>query len=367
MTATPSTFATTVARLHAELARDGLPVADMRRAPSLELHLAGAPSGAARPAERPTPIEPLEGPIEARPVTRVAPGASRLRYFLDGAQRTFLVWRCGLVPVTATVAAAAVLVRDGAGRCAVVPGTLRLEHAWLIPRRLPTPELGELLRRIDGVGMTVADPLERVADDADYAAAAGDYGRLVELAYDRARAVREGLERRLLREWASHPDRAGDDGWIVVDGRLHAVAPRAVGLVKQFGDRYLAGADAETLLGLAPGQRTTAFRPTDRYRGAGLTPDADGGEPAPEARTLWYLRLWDATGLDARHALIRVEAGPEVRDAAQIDELSSWLLAERTPRATGDERWATLLYPVHYLERILKRRLEADTRGWPSS
>ena len=45
--------------------------------------------------------------------------------------------------------------------------------------------------------------------------------------------------------------------------------------------------------------------------------------------------------------------------------MSAWLMAERTPRATADARWATLLYPVHYLERILKRRLEADTRGWP--
>jgi hypothetical protein len=43
------------------------------------------------------------------------------------------------------------------------------------------------------------------------------------------------------------------------------------------------------------------------------------------------------------------------------------VLAERTPRATGDARWATLLYPVHLLERILKRRLDADTRGWPGA
>ncbi len=69
--------------------------------------------------------------------------------------------------------------------------------------------------------------------------------------------------------------------------------------------------------------------------------------------------------MDARHALVRVEAGPEVREQAQIDELSAWLMAERTPRATADARWATLLYPVHFLEQILKRRLAADTRGWP--
>jgi len=360
-----TTFAGRVARLHAELARDGVPVSDMRRAQSLELQMVGVPDLGARSGSRLAGIEPLEGPIEAKPVPPLAPSASRLRYFLDGAQRTFLVWRCGLVPVAATVAAAAVLVRDEAGRCAVVPGTLRLEHAFLIPRRLASARLDELLDRIDAQGMAVADPLEKIEDDDEYARVAADYGRLVELAYDRARRVREGLEQELLRTWAADPARAGDDGWIVVDGRLHAVAPRAIGLVKQFADSYLGGGDAETLLGLPPGHRTTAFHPTDRFRGVGLDAARDG--PDPDARTLWYLRLWDAAGLDARHALVRIEAGPDVRETARIDELSGWLMAERTPRAVADARWATLLYPVHYLERILKRCLEADTRGWPGA
>ena len=364
------TFTAQVARLHGELTRDGVPVSDMRGAQSLESQLAGVADLGGRPAPRPADarrgIEPLEGPIEARAVPRLPPRASRLRYFLDGAQRTFLVWRCGLVPVAATVAAAGILARDQDGRCELVPGTLRLEHAWLIPRRAASPQLAALLRRIDAVGMTVADPLERVEDAAEYAAAAGDYGRLVELAYDRARKVREGLELDLLRRWAADPARAGDDGWIVVDGRLHAVVPRALGLVKQFGDSYLTGADAETLLNLAPGHRTTAFFPTDRYRGIGANGNG-AADHDPDARTLWYLRLWDATGLDARHALVRVEAGPDLRASHEIDEVSAWLLAERTPRATADARWATLLYPVHYLERILKRSLEADTRGWPGA
>ena len=369
-TAVRRTFAASLARLHAELARDGVAVSDMRRAQSLELQLAGGSELGARPAPRLAGpgrgFEPLEGPIEARPVPRLPASVSRLRYFLDGAQRTFLVWRCGLVPVAATVAAAGILARDRDGRCGLVPGTLRLEHAWLVPRRAASQQLGELLRRIDVVGMTVADPLDRFEDDAEYAAAAADYGRLVELAYDRARNVREGIELELLRRWGADPARAVDDGWIVVDGRLHAVVSRAIGLVKQFGDSYLSGADAETLLGLAPGHRTTAFCPSDRYRGAGLNGHG-ASEHEADARTLWYLRLWDATGQDARHGLVRVEAGPDLHASDEIDELSAWLMAERTPRASADARWATLLYPVHYLERILKRCLEADTRGWPGA
>lgn len=362
-----ATFADRVARLHAEMARDGVPFSDMRRSPSLETQLAGVPDVGARPPARASGIEPLEGSIEARPVPRLAPGTSRLRYFLDGAQRTLPCWRVGLAPVVATITAAAVLRRDAAGRCEVVPGTLRLEHAWLVPRRLAEPRLEPVIERIEAAGGLIVDPLAPTSpDDDDGEPIVADYGHLVERAYAAARQVREAVERDLLRDWAADPAIAGDEGWIVVDGRLRLVVPRAVGLVKQFGNAYLAGGDAETLLGLAPGHRTTAFHPTDRFRQLGLGRDDEPG-PDPDARTLWYQRLWDSAGRDARHALIRVEAGPDVRTTAEIDQLAAWVMAERTPRATADARWATLLYPVHFLERILKRRLEADTRGWPGA
>lgn len=353
-----ASFADRVNRLHGEMIRDGVALADMRRGQALELVFAGATEVGKRTATARVPgIEPLEGPIQARPVPRLAAGSSRLRYFLDGTQRTLPVWRCGLVPIVATVAAAAVLGRDEDGRCEIVPGTLRLRHVWLIPLRLQTPALAEVVGRIGEAGGLLVDPLADIEDDHVYEATVGDYGLLVERAHRAAGRVRDDLERGLLEEWTLDPARQRGDGWIVVDGRLHTPATRALGLVKQFTSSYLAGADSETLLGLHPGHRTTAFFPTDRFRGG----------PEPAARTLWYLRLWDATGQDARHSLVRVEAGPDVRETAQIDELSAWLMAERTPRATADARWATLLYPVHFLERILKRRLEADTRGWPGA
>jgi hypothetical protein len=178
------------------------------------------------------------------------------------------------------------------------------------------------------------------------------------LAYVAARNVREEVEARVLSDWVQRPEWDASDDWIVVDGRLRSPQPRSIGLVKQFSDAYLSGSEAETLLGLPPGYRTTAFLPTnDRRRGG----------PEPEQRTLWYIRLWDAAGMDARHALVRIEAPRTVCTTEEIDRISGWILAERTPRATGDSRWATLLYPVHLLERILKRRLDADTRGWPGA
>lgn len=346
-----------IARLHSALSADGVAVNDMRRAQSLELQFAGAPELSSRP-KRAVGIEPLEGPIEARLVAPSLPHESRLRFFLDGAQRTFLAWRCNTIPILATIATTAILKRDQAGRCEVVPGTLRLQHALIAPRQHPDPELQRTLAQIDRHGLRVIDPFEvEPVDDAD-AGILLDYGYLVEKSYRAGRSIREAIELDLLREWETGGVDPNGDGWLVVDGRLLSPAPRAIGLVKQFSDAYLSGAEAAMMLSLPPGYRTTAFFPSDR-RGLG------GSDP--DARTLWYLRMWDAAGLDARHALVRVEAPASVRTTAEIDRLSSWVWSERTPRATRDARWATLLYPVHYLERILKRCLDADTQGWPSA
>jgi hypothetical protein len=356
----PISFADRISRMHAELLREGVPVSDMRRSPALELQFAGAGElGRGTAAARGAGIEPIEGPIAARRVPTIPARESRLRYFLDGAQRTFAVWRCGLVPTAATVVAAGVLRRDPGADGLIAPGTLRMEHCWLIPAGLD-PRVDALRERIARDGMRIEDPRDAAPGRHHDAGAEPDidYGRLHELAYVAARNVREEVEAGVLAEWVSRPEwRTGAD-WIVVDGRLRTPAPRTIGLVKQFSDAYLSGAEAETLLGLPPGYRTTAFLPQGRSRRFGED---------SEARTLWYLRLWDAAGMDARHALVRIEAPREVCTTEEIDRISAWVLAERTPRATGDARWATLLYPVHLLERILKRRLDADTRGWPGA
>ncbi len=374
---TSISFTDRINRLNAGLIRDGISVSDMRRSPSLELQFAGAGDlGRSHNGTRPAGIEPIEGPIAARRVPVIVPRDSRLRYFLDGAQRTFAVWRCGLVPTAATVVAAGILQRVPGEDGAMVPGTLRMEHCWLIPRESGDARVEELLERIEAEGMRVVDPREGRYGDGETASQQDsqledtmsdlrppnsdsemDYGHLHELAYVAARKVRDEVETQVLGNWVRHPDWDTGDDWIVVDGRLRSPAPRVIGLVKQFSDALLSGPDAETLLGLAPGYRTTAFHPTDRFRGG----------RDPEARTLWYIRLWDSAGMDARHALVRIEAPHSVCTTEEIDRISGWILAERTPRATGDSRWATLLYPVHLLERILKRRLDADTRGWPGA
>jgi len=322
-----------------------------------------------KPDDMPDGVERIETDlIEARTVPAMQ-RPSRLRYFLDGTQRTMQVWRVGVVPIATTIAAAALLYRTPEGGVEIAPGTLRFKHVWLIPRRCAQPGLEDVVGAIEASGGEVFDPLDEFAE-AEYAALAGDYGKLQQASYIASRWVREELELKLLDEWGrGAPDRSDDD-WLVVDGRLQLVVPNAIGLVKSMTRQQLSGIEAIRVFNLAPAERTTAFRlPLDKWREHGLRYDlhsipASGPFDAP---TLWFVRLHNALGQDARHALVRVEASKDVRGAEQIDELSAWLLAERAPRATSDARWATLLYPIHLLEEILKRRVDAHTRGWPAA
>lgn len=362
-------FTRLVAELQREMRRSGDDFADMRGSDSLELIFAGAASRASlEPSRANREILTLEGRtrIESTAVPWPAASPARLTCFLDGSQRTLRVWRIGLVPIVATIAAAGILHRDRQGQAAMLPGTLRLSHTWLIPHETGSRQVDSLIARLEDAGAEIVDPLARWSETPDYGAMANDYGRMVEAAYTAAREVRQRLEIELLDQWPAGLDGVEDDCWIVVDGRLRLAVPRALGLVKDITNQHLQGGDALELFNLRPGHRTTAFYPSDRRRSTELKTIAleATGDHRP---ALWYLRMRSPEGQDARHALIRVEAPHEVTASARIDDLSAWLLAERSPRPTADARWDTLLYPVHYLEQILKHHVAGTTRGWPGA
>jgi hypothetical protein len=340
----------------------GLDVSDMRQAGALELNLGGGgfePTSAALAGE--IEITRLEGPVTGRQVpAAVLP--SRLRYFLDGTQYTYPAFFVKHIPVFSALSAAAILTRDRDGNVSIVPGTLRMQHSWIIPSGCELPEMQSVCEALNSVGARIVDPLAAIADDPDrYARSVADYGHIERKALQAARKERETLERALLRDWAASND---DDGWIVVDGALREPVPNAVGLVKSFTYQYLTGEEAANLFSLKAQHRTGAFVAANRWRQA---EEEEDRQPDPADRVLWYLRFWDAAGRDARHALVRIEASSDLRDPEQIDTLSAWLLAERAPRATADSRWDTLLYPIHLLERMLKRRVNADTLAWPGA
>lgn len=349
------TVARQAAGVHADLRRLGLDILDMRAEVQLEQTLVG-------PVELEEPFRPdderatiqriEEDPVVSRPIPRTrAPSA--LRYFLDGAQRTLPAYLVDTVPIVASVNSAAVLERDAGGRPRVMAGSLAMGHAWIAPKRSGRRTMDALIRSIEAHGGRVVDPLSHLLGGdvgAEYLAALEDYATMMTAAYSRAKKLREELEAEVLERWAGEvPDR----GWIVVDGALRTDRERAVGLVKSFTRQYLSGSEASMLFRLPVTCRTSAFQVRDKWR--------EGW------RTCWYQRFWDASGRDPRHALVRVETSASVRESEEIDEIAAWLMAERLPRATADQRWATLLYPVHFLEQILKRQIDRETSGWPTA
>lgn len=281
-----------------------------------------------------------------------ATGRSPFRYFLDGAQRTLPSFFTDVVPISSSINVAGILERDDEGAAKLAANTLKLQHTWLIPKRSSFPVVNAVLERLCAMGdCNIVDPLERFKDEPDqYAEALANYDRIAEFAKSAASAIRQKIEYDLFDEWSKANSAERD--WIVIDGMLRHGTARAIGLVKSFTESYLSGSDYEELYRLKPGYRSSAF--SIQRHGLELV--------------TWYLRLWDPTGRDPRYSLIRIETADIDLGAAdagdRIDHLSAWVLAERIPSAKADERWATLLYPVHHLERILKRRLDIETRSW---
>ena len=263
----------------------------------------------------------------------------------------------GHVPIYLSLAAAGILVRNDDGSTSLVRDSLRVVTSWLVPEGIDSEDARFVCDGLRAIGGSVVDPLGNLSSDRErYRRAASDYILIEQRAMSATNQIRSGMESALLNDWARKHN--GSDDWIVVDGQLQTPVRNAVGLVKSFTYQYVTGAEATALFSLPAGQRSSAFISANQYR-----------ERVPDVkeRTLWYLRFHNADGLDARHGLIRLEAAPDFVDSDQIDELSGWLLAERAPRASADARWDSLIYPIHLLERMLKRRLGNETLSWPGA
>jgi len=357
----PDRLSSKVRTIEEILSRDGLSIRSMKKAGSLEL-MQGVDASRDSSGARLFNLERLEDVnlLEHRQVRRIAPHETGFRYFLDGAQKTLPVWRVGAIPITASFTVVGILERDEHGESCLLPGSVDIRHAWLIPLQNPSPPVHRLIDHLQSLGEYVVDPITFRRQEAfTYEADASEFGRIVDRAYATAGLIRESMEQEAIIKWQSNPDRRYPAGWMVVDGRLQDNHDRCVGIVKSLLTQHVQGYEAELLYDLPQGYRTTAFRINP--------PQGDDAEYAEQqGRTNWYMRFWNAEGFDARHALIRIEAPHDVQEPEEIDDIASWVLAERLPRPTDDPRWPTLLYPIHFLERILKRQLASMTVGWPA-
>lgn len=332
-----------VLRIQGALKSAGIEPVDMRRAGTLDVDSGLRAMTEQELAETFKP-QHLEGPFGTREITRV--NESRFRWFLDGSQKTMPIWRIGVVPVVVSISVAGILERDGNGQSHLMPNSLRESLSWIVPQQMGDPKVRNFVRVLEDLGEDVRDPL---ASEPNYQQLSGLYDQVLYYANETAGNRRAEVEALTLDYWDTHIGAGQSDQWLLIDGRLTLDAPNAVGLIKSPSGQHLVGEEASTLLGLEAGYRTTAYRLSESDR----------------ARVHWYQRMWPETGLDARHALIRIEMQADTADHEEIDQIASWLYAERIPSAKADSRWPTLLYPVHLLERILKRRIAQITAGWP--
>lgn len=325
--------------------RHGLDLRMIRAGEPLELTYArGGPAVDDGSPSRPA-IEWIEDYTHiVRPVDRSA--TVPIRYFLDGAQRTIPRFVGTTFPVVESICAAGVLEREPGGVGQVCAGTIDFQAIWILPLDCGDSEIRRFRAFLEEQEIEVRDPL---GDDGPELL--DDYSTMEQRIYSVAMNARAEHEERVYRKWNQLYGHSDD--WIVLDGRLQDGNPRAIGLVKSFSRHYLTGPNATELYRMPEAHRTAAFRMVKRSGGAPIT--------------AWYLRLRDASGLDPRHGLVRIEVPATIESSFEIDAISAALLAERSPRATGDDRWATLLYPIYHLEQALKRYLDANTRGWDAA
>jgi hypothetical protein len=313
------------------------------------------------PAGRP---HHLESPVGPRDLGSNG-GVSQLCYFLDGVQSSREIGRIEMSPVVVATVAAAIV-----NRCDRRFSRMPLEsppivvQAVILPRSNGEASVEAFWELLLAAGFSELEPDEvpstphLVLDSGEYVDEQdpSDYVGMRERARGRIRSLRERLEGGMLGEWELDDRVLDSDDWIAVDGQLQDLPGsnrRAVGLIKSVARPEFVGRDVSMLLDLEPGMRTTSFVPDWQLR-----------RSPGDHRTSWYLRMWPPQrGADALGSLMRVEAARDT-EPDQVDEISRWILAERAPLAKPDPRWPAMIYPIRYVEKILKPLVQGSERAY---
>ena len=313
------------------------------------------------PPGRPHHLETPPGPRDPG----AHEGVSKLCYFLDGVQSSREIGRIGMAPIVVATVAAAIINRcDRRFSRMPMEETPTVVQAVILPRSAGDENIEALWQLLLETGFNELGPEEiptspyLVIDSVQYVSQEvdpSDYVGMRDRAYGRVRSLRTGLERGMLQSWEGEDRVLDSDDWIAVDGQLKDIRDsnrKAVGLIKSVARPEFVGKDVGMLLDLEPGMRTTSFIPDWQLRSPG------------EQRTSWYLRVWPRQpGADALGSLMRVEA-PKDTPAETVDEITRWVLAERAPLAKPDPRWPAMIYPIHYVEKLLKPLVQGSERDY---
>ena len=270
-----------------------------------------------------------------------------VRYFLDGVQRTLPLGWCGMNALACVVIVAGIIERRPQDRVfRAVPGMTRLFQRVIIASTPGDPYTDALFAAFHDAGIQ-ADPTN---EQHDASLRTGDFLALQNAVRLRVSTIRDECELAVFTTWMKRA--AQSEAWLLVDGSLmDGTVPRTLGMIKRHSQFTLTNDEMMTVLHLPVGHRSTAYQREATGRARPKT---------------WYLRLHEPFGADPLFGLARIEA-PAETDIGEIDTLSQRVLAERTPRATNDDRWPTLLYPIHIAERILKVKLERALLGVPAA
>ncbi|AFY73010.1 hypothetical protein Syn7502_00887 [Synechococcus sp. PCC 7502] len=282
----------------------------------------------------------LEAPMQAFDIPSCTVSENGFTHFMDGIQRSYLLYYQNYVPVYYGYTAAVVRQRQKALLS-------KWQHQVREALYLPFVEFdSEELNRLRSQQLPLVDTLKllnspKVTSGEEASESQLQVMQECQNARNAITLTRERLEAELAETWIQSQTM----GWLVMDGSItispeSSQHPRIVGLIKSHNTQYFRFPDQQVILNLRQGQRSSAFIPRGRH---------------PVCS--WYLRLRDNTNQDLYFGLIRVEAALQSSMELQkqeCDRLSAWIMTERRPLSLPDSRWDKMIYPIRDCEQFLR-------------
>jgi len=323
--------------------------------PNLQKYLRNSPQNSARQVLRSPSYEEQQGfgnveakfseatlidaPMRAFKISVCTVEENELNHFMDGIQRSYLLYYQNYVPVYYGYTAAVVRQRQKAILS-------KWQHQFHEALYLPFAEFDpEELENLRSQKLPLVDSLKPANSNiTDLSNDPEQLGLQIIQERQNAREAitlsRERLEAELAETWITANNQATTQGWLVMDGSI-TISPesanyhRTVGLIKSHNTQYFRFPDQEVILNLRQGERSSTFIPRGRH---------------PVCS--WYIRLRDRINQDPYFGLIRVETS--LKSIAECDRLSAWIMTERRPLSLPDSRWDKMIYPIRDCEQFLR-------------
>lgn len=298
-----------------------------------------------------SPAKLIDPTMQAFPISTCAIADNQLNHFMDGIQRSYLLYYQNFVPVYYGYTAAVVRQRHNA---IMSKWQHQVQEGLYMPFSEFDPEELARLRSqklplIDTANInqnpSAVSPSTESNDDDEVGL------QIVQERQNARNAItlsRERLEAQLAETWINFQINNSDHSdcnWLVMDGSITISAasahhPRTIGLIKSHNTQYFRFPEQEIILNLRQGERSSAFVPRGRH-----------------SVCSWYIRLRDNSQQDMYFGLIRVETAlkPSVElQKLECDRLSAWIMTERRPLSLPDSRWDKMIYPIRDCEQFLR-------------